>query len=137
MKLRQMATWHDGKRGELRGSNIVSAVTTEGMTLVHLGDLGHELSGEQVSALGRVDVLLVPIGGYYTIDAKAAHNVAVSLKAKIVIPMHYRGDGFGYGVIAENDEFLALSENVTWFKTNFVELSAAAESMTAVLQCPV
>ena len=51
--------------------------------------------------------------------------------------MHYRGDGFGYGVIAENDEFLALSENVTWFKTNSVDISSAAQSMTAVLQCPV
>lgn len=133
----QVPTFHDEKRGALRGENTVTLIEAEGIRLVHLGDLGHELNREQVSALGRVDVLLVPIGGYYTIDAKAAHNVAVSLEAKIVIPMHYRGDGFGYGVIAENDEFLSLSDNVTWFKTNFVEISAAAQPMTAVLQCPV
>ena len=133
----QIPTFHDEKHGALRGENTVTLIEAEGIRLVHLGDLGHELSREQIYALGRVDVLLVPVGGYYTIDAKAAHNVAVSLRAKIVIPMHYRGDGFGYGVIAENDAFLALSENVTWFKTNFVELSSAAEPMTAVLQCPV
>ena len=132
----QVPTFHDEKHGALRGDNTVTLIEAEGIRLVHLGDLGHELSREQISALGRVDVLLVPIGGYYTIDAKAAHNVAVSLRAKIVIPMHYRGDGFGYGVIAENDEFLSLSDNVTWFKTNFVEISAAAQPMTAVLQCP-
>ena len=133
----RLPTFHDEKGGALRGENTVTLIEAEGIRLVHLGDLGHELSGEQVSALGRVDVLLVPIGGYYTIDAKAAHNVAVSLKAKIVIPMHYRGDGFGYGVIAENDDFLSLSENVTRIKTNFVEISPDTQPMTAVLQCPV
>ena len=133
----RLSTFHDEKHGALRGGNTVTLIEAEGIRLVHLGDLGHELSREQISMLGRVDVLLVPVGGYYTIDAEAAHNVAVSLRAKIVIPMHYRGDGFGYGVIAENDAFLALSENVTWFKTNSVEISAAAEPMTAVLQCPV
>lgn len=133
----RLSTFHDEKHGALRGENTVTLIEAEGIRLVHLGDLGHELSRVQISQLGRVDVLLVPVGGYYTIDAKAAHNVAVSLRARIVIPMHYRGDGFGYGVIAENDAFLALSENVTWFKTNSVEISAAAEPMTAVLQCPV
>ena len=133
----RLPTFHDEKHGALRGENTVTLIEAEGIRLVHLGDLGHELSREQISLLGRVDVLLVPVGGYYTIDAKAAHNVAVSLRARIVIPIHYRGDGFGYGVIAENDAFLALSENVTWFKTNSVEISAAAEPMTAVLQCPV
>ena len=133
----QVPTFHDEKGGALRGENTVTLIEAEGVRLVHLGDLGHELSREQISMLGRVDVLLVPIGGYYTIDAKAAHNVAVSLQAKIVIPMHYRGAGFGYDIIAENDEFLSLSENVTRIKTNVVEISPDTEAMTAVLQCPV
>ena len=133
----QVPTFHDEKHGALRGENTVTLIEAEGVRLVHLGDLGHELSREQISMLGRVDVLLVPIGGYYTIDAKAAHNVAVSLQAKIVIPMHYRGAGFGYDVIAENDEFLSLSENVTRIETNVVEISPDTEAMKAVLQCPV
>ena len=108
MKLRQMATWHDGKRGELRGSNIVSAVTTEGMTLVHLGDLGHELSEKQLEELGKVTVLLIPVGGYYTIDVAQAKRTADAVGPKIIVPMHYREGHRGIQNISGVDRFLEM-----------------------------
>lgn len=61
-----------------------------GVRLVHTGDLGHPLSDEQVKALGKVDVLLVPVGGFYTIDAKEADGVISRLKPNVVVPMHYK-----------------------------------------------
>lgn len=135
-KALRLPSFHDDKKGALRGSNTITLIEAEGIRLVHMGDIGHELSAQQLAALGRVDVLLLPVGGYYTIDAKAAHKTALALKAKVVIPMHYRGDDFGYDVISTVDEFVELSENVTYFKTPFVELSSAAEPMTAILARP-
>lgn len=133
----QLRTFHDDKRGTLRGENTVTLIEAENIRLVHMGDIGHMLSPEQIEKLGRVDVLLVPVGGFYTVDAKTARKIADALNAKIVIPMHYRGDGFGYGVIATVEEFIDLSENVTYFKNNSIEISAAAEKMTAVLSCGI
>lgn len=129
----RLSCFHDGQRGVLRGENIVSLIEAEGVRLLHLGDLGHELSPAQLSALGRVDVLLIPVGGYYTIDAVTADKVSRSLSAKLVIPMHYRGEGFGYDLIAPVDDFLALSDNVRRFDGNVLSLTQPLERMTAVL----
>ena len=72
--------FHDEKRGALRGVNTIHIVEAEGRRIAHLGDLGHELSTEQLAALGRIDVLLIPVGGYYTIDAKTACRVAEAVE---------------------------------------------------------
>ena len=84
-----------------------------------------------------MDVLLIPVGGYYTIDAAQAHEIVTALKPRITMPMHYRGAGFGYEEIATVDEFLSLSANVRRFDENTLEITPATESMTAVLRCPV
>lgn len=102
----ELMTYHDDKQGELRGENIVTAVCGENLTLVHLGDLGHELSNEQVNEIGQVDVLLVPVGGYYTIDAAQAREVVEAISPKIVIPMHYRCGTVGLKPISELGDFL-------------------------------
>ena len=72
----------------------------DGLRVLHMGDLGHMLSPEQLAALGRVDVLLIPVGGFYTIDARQAAELAKKIAPAVTVPMHYRGDGFGYDVIA-------------------------------------
>ena len=79
----------------------------EGLRVAHLGDLGHALSEEQLAALGTVDVLLIPVGGYYTIDAATAAEQVRALRPKLTIPMHYRGEGFGYDVIGPVEDFTA------------------------------
>lgn len=82
--------FHDKKNGALRGPNIIFKISAEGINLVHLGDLGHVLSKEHIGLLGRVDVLLLPVGGNYTIDAGDAFEVYQQLHPAVVIPMHYK-----------------------------------------------
>jgi L-ascorbate metabolism protein UlaG (beta-lactamase superfamily) len=86
-------TFHDGERGASRGENIVFAVEIDGVHVGHLGDLGHLLTEEQLSELGPVDVLLVPVGGQTTISPAEAAEVVAQVSPKIVIPMHFATDG--------------------------------------------
>ena len=106
--VREVATFHDDQGGSLRGPNTVRCFTAEGLTVVHLGDLGHLLTEEQVDAIGSCDALLIPVGGFFTIDASAAKAVAGQLQPRVVIPMHYRFGSCGLPVVAEADAFTAL-----------------------------
>ena len=83
---------HDDQGGQVRGSNMIFVVETEGLRICHCGDLGQMLTDQQMEAIGHVDILMVPIGGVYTIDAKGAREVVRALNPKVVIPMHYRTD---------------------------------------------
>jgi len=88
--VRGILSFHDEKQGSERGTNAIYAIETEGMRLCHLGDLGQaELTEDQVSKIGNVDILFVPVGGVYTIGAKAAANIVHQVEPRIVIPMHY------------------------------------------------
>ena len=82
--------YHDNEKGAHRGENIVFLYEIDGLKVLHLGDLGHMLSYETIKTIGDVDVLLAPIGGVYTINAKAATELADRLNAKVLIPMHYK-----------------------------------------------
>lgn len=83
-------SFHDDKEGKERGENVIYKIVAEEIGLVHLGDLGQrELEKEQIEKIGEVDVLMVPVGGVYTICAKEAKKIVEQLKPKIVIPMHY------------------------------------------------
>jgi len=82
--------WHDPAQKQ-RGNIAMFVIEVAGLKIVHLGDLGEKLSAEQVQAIGRPDVLLVPVGGFFTIDADGAYEVVQQLKPRAyVIPMHYR-----------------------------------------------
>ena len=104
----EVETWHDDEEGRLRGKNIVRRLTAEGLHVVHLGDLGHLLSQQQVEALTPCDVLLLPIGGTYTVDSAGAKAVAEQLQPRVVIPMHYRDGQQGYPVLQTLSDFLGL-----------------------------
>jgi L-ascorbate metabolism protein UlaG (beta-lactamase superfamily) len=84
-----IASFHDMHQGRERGPNIIFKIMAEGIDLVHLGDLGQMLSTEQVQQIGNVDILLIPVGGRYTIDAGEAYQTVSLLQPKVVIPMHY------------------------------------------------
>lgn len=106
--VRTVETFHDEERGALRGTSTVHILSAGSVTVAHMGDLGHRLPPEQIEAVGALDVMLIPVGGYYTINAKAAKAVCDALAPKCVIPMHYRGASRGYPVLAEAEDFLAL-----------------------------
>jgi len=86
-------TFHDGQRGAERGVNMAFVVEIDGVHVGHLGDLGHLLTEEQLTELGPVDVLLVPIGGNFTLSPAEAAEVVSQVDPKIVIPMHFAVDG--------------------------------------------
>lgn len=88
--IRGLRTYHDTSKGQDRGRNTVFLMELEGVTVCHLGDLGHPLSAGQVEDLGNVDVLLVPVGGVSTLNATQAAEIISLVTPKIVIPMHYQ-----------------------------------------------
>lgn len=105
VKIRGISSFHDTSQGKERGKNIIFVYQIDDLTLVHLGDLGHPLSQDQYAQIGPVDILFIPVGGYFTIDAAQAAEIAQTLKAKIVIPMHYKTDKVDFP-IATVDPFL-------------------------------
>ncbi|MEO0142689.1 MAG: MBL fold metallo-hydrolase [candidate division WOR-3 bacterium] len=82
--------FHDKSKGSERGRDIIFNMQIDGMNLVHLGDLGHTLSKSEAETVGNVDILLIPVGGYFTIDARDAEDIINLLKPKVVIPMHFK-----------------------------------------------
>lgn len=127
-----LPSFHDELGGALRGENTITLVEAEGLRLVHMGDIGCALSAEQIAALGRVDVLLIPVGGHFTVDADGAWEIACALKAAIVVPMHYRGAGFGYGVIGTLEPFLEKADKVVRLPGSSWEVDLAAAPATVV-----
>lgn len=128
---------HDDEGGLKRGLITMIRIESEGMSLVHLGDLGTLLSKEQIDSLLPVNILFVPVGGYYTIDAAKAQKVIESLKPNIAIPMHYKTDYVKYSIAGvepflkgkkyvEKDE-LELTKNSLPKKTEIVLLKLHLE----------
>lgn len=106
--IRTVETFHDEQGGALRGPNTIHILSAGGVTIAHLGDLGHQLSPEQVEAIGPLDLALVPVGGTYTVDAKGAKAVCEALNPRCVIPMHYRHAPYGLPDVAGMEDFLSL-----------------------------
>jgi len=105
-----VATWHDDMKGEERGRNLVCSVLIDGVSVVHLGDLGHKLTEKQVSMLNGVDVLLCPVGGVTTIGPKRASEVISMIEPAVFIPMHYKTpahDEKVFGELMEVEAFLS------------------------------
>ena len=107
----EVSSFHDDQGGSLRGPNTIFVISKNGEKLVHLGDLGHFPNEEQLEEISDADYLLVPVGGFYTIDAKMATKICKAARPKYIIPMHYRTAKSGYLEIATVDDFLKLSKD--------------------------
>jgi len=118
-----VSSCHDEEGGRLRGCNTMFCFTVSGVRVCHLGDLGHELNDKQAAEIGPVDVLLIPVGGNFTIDAGAATSVCSQLKPRVVIPMHYRNQRCAFP-IAGVDEFLRGKTDVSCPDASDVEFKA-------------
>ena len=109
VRVNGFATHHDKEKGKERGGNVMFRVEIDGITILHCGDLGHALSDDTLEAIGDIDILLIPVGGYYTIDAKEAVAVIKQIEPSIVIPMHYKTkahDDKVFGEVAPLEDFL-------------------------------
>ncbi|MEO0095331.1 MAG: MBL fold metallo-hydrolase [candidate division WOR-3 bacterium] len=82
--------YHDKSSGKERGRDVIFNIEVDGINVVHLGDLGHTLTKSDAEKIGRVDVLLIPVGGYFTIDSNEAESIVDLLNPKVVIPMHFK-----------------------------------------------
>ena len=129
----EVESFHDDAQGTKRGTNIIRVFDYEGITVAHFGDLGHILTEEQMEAIGPVDVALIPVGGFYTIDPQEAYEVAQQVEARVVIPMHYRTDDFGFDVIAHIDDFAALYKDVVYVEEDTIVIDENTPEMVAVL----
>lgn len=89
-------TYHDANQGAERGKNTLYQCVIDTIGIVHVGDLGHVLTKEQVSQIDTCDIVMIPVGGVYTIDAATASEVISQLEPSIVLPMHYRIDGLKF-----------------------------------------
>ena len=85
-----IATWHDAAKGEKMGKNTIYVLEMDGITLCHLGDLGHLPASELIEDMGDIDVLFLPVGGVSTIGGSTAAEIVRRLTPKVVIPMHYK-----------------------------------------------
>lgn len=111
--VRTVDTFHDNQGGSQRGKNAIFIFELPGLNVVHLGDLGHVLSDSQVAAIGKTDILMIPVGAGPTIDLPGALEVIRQLKPKVVIPMHYTPadapeGGFRLGTV---EEFIKAAGN--------------------------
>lgn len=131
IRFRGVATSHDASQGSQRGPNTAFCFTIDDLKLCHLGDLGHVLSPGQVTEIGTLDILFVPVGGFFTIEATVARQVCDQLKPRITIPMHFKTSKCAYP-IAGVEDFLKGRKDVTKVAGSEVEferekLSTAAQ----------
>lgn len=124
LRIRTVPSWHDSSKGSERGRNAIFIFETGGLRIVHLGDLGHWLSYEQIDAIGPVDVLLVPVGGVDTIGADLADEVIEQLAPRVVIPMHYKTEAVNIAELEPVDVFLETGVKQVERKGSTVELHA-------------
>ena len=121
IKFSGTATYHDESGGKERGNNTIFCFEVDGVRVCHLGDLGHPLGNKEAAEVGMVDVLLIPVGGNYTIDAKVATEVCRQLAPKVIIPMHYRNERCSNFPVAGVDDFLQGKTDVTRLDTSEAE----------------
>jgi L-ascorbate metabolism protein UlaG (beta-lactamase superfamily) len=127
-RVRTVGVYHDNAEGMERGKNAVFILEVDGLRIVHLGDLGHVLSDKDVKKIGPVDVLMIPVGGVYTINGAEAKKVVEQLKPKqYILPMHYGSKVFQD--LLPLDEFLEDQKNVKKYSTNQLTVEANAKLM--------
>lgn len=132
LKVEGFAVYHDEVRGAKRGKNIIYAWEMDGIRLCHLGDLGHLLEPATVTAIGEVDLLMVPVGGVYTIDAAAAFRVVEQLRPRLVLPMHYKTPSLNFE-LAPVEDFTRYFERVRREKALRLERDGLPEEREVVL----
>lgn len=121
VEINAIKSFHDGEEGKLRGGNLIFKFRMDGIDVCHLGDLGEECSSALIDELLPVNVLLIPVGGTYTIDAEMAKEYVDRIMPEVVIPMHYRDKGCKLD-IDKVDAFLNLFDDVEEAEESSIEL---------------
>lgn len=126
VKIKAIPTFHDKSEGRERGTNLVFVVSAEDIVVAHLGDLGHTLDDSVLQSIGKVDIPLLPVGGFFTIDAKEATKIMNDVRPVITIPMHYKTERVGLSI--EGLEGF-IKDNKTVKEANACEIVITKETL--------
>ncbi len=132
--IKGIKTYHDDAMGKKRGQNVVFVMEADYMRICHLGDLGHLLDQQTIGEIGPVDILLIPVGGTYTIDAQGAAKVAAQLNPGMIIPMHYKTPAIDFPITGVD---LFLSKMGTGDRVESNELTVTKQDLTDGTQVKV
>jgi L-ascorbate metabolism protein UlaG (beta-lactamase superfamily) len=134
-KVTEINSYHDQSMGSQRGKNKILILQDKEVKCVHLGDIGCMPTDEELDLLMNIDVLMVPIGGHYTLNKEDVVQLIKRIKPKVIVPMHYRTERFGYDVIGGLDDFLKLlNYDVVYYHQSFMEYRSSMASHIAVLE---
>lgn len=125
VKIKTMPVFHDTSGGKERGGSLISIIAADDLAIAHMGDLGHALDADEVKKMGHVDIMLLPVGGFFTIDASAAREVMSAVRPVITIPMHYKTEKCGFP-ITPVDDFVQGQNNVRIADKSRLEITKAS-----------
>ena len=129
-----LPSWHDPEQGALRGENTIHLITCGDLRVAHLGDLGHIPDEDTCAALTGLDALMIPVGGHYTIGPEEARTLVQRLQPRVVLPMHYRGDDFGYEEIGRGEDFWRDADSLCFCAGDTLELTKDTPAGVVVLR---
>lgn len=133
----EIHSFHDDAQGKKRGNNIIRIFDDGEYRIAHMGDIGCMPTEEQKDQLRGMDVMLMPVGGFFTLEPGEVHTLVEELKPRMLVPMHYRGGNFGYDVIAPLDTYTKLCNDVIRLDKSSFSLPEDAAPGTVVLRVPV
>ena len=108
IRVKALRGFHDEAHGTQRGETLLFLIEAEDLRIVHLGDLGCIPDEETIRILQKPDILMIPVGGFFTIDGKTARKVADRLNARVILPMHYKTAVNAGWPITDEKPFLRL-----------------------------
>lgn len=123
IKIESFATFHDDTQGSKRGKNLVTVVEADGFRIAHLGDLGHMIEAEKFPSLHNLDVMMIPVGGYFTIDAATAAEIVKAFAPKIVIPMHYKTKKVDFPITSVEEFTKLMGKSVKFEGKSEIEIT--------------
>lgn len=124
-------TFHDKFKGEKRGKNIIFKFIIDGFVLCHLGDLGHELDKDTLNWLGDVDILMIPVGGNYTIDGMEAASIATKINSHLIIPMHFGTAALSFPLDGA-EKFITAIKNGEKLASSYLEITSVPKERNIV-----
>jgi len=122
MEFRGISSYHDSVYGGQRGLNTIFVIKADGLNLCHLGDLGHILDSDKLNEIGTIDILFIPVGGFYTIDSSQATQIIKDIKPKIAVPMHYKTEAIKFS-IDPVEIFLSDKDNIQRSESSEFEIT--------------
>lgn len=126
-------SFHDDEHGSQRGENIIHILEAQGLKVVHFGDIGCMPQPDQIDQLRGADAVMIPVGGHYTVGPQEAKAIVDAVAPKVVVPMHYRSDTFGFDVIGPLEDYLEICGRWVRYDSDTLEITPDSPRHTAVL----